>query len=415
MTTDKRGPIMRKGIAGLTAAFALAALALQPAAADESKINKSDNVKHVANIKFDGGGELAAIENTVYAGESMWKAPEYRRGTDPNAGGIHIISSKGKPKEIGFLHCPGQDNDVEVIRPGLVVQAFTSNKCALTAGEGLMTVDVSNPKKPKVLGHVNTNKAHTMKPFPGKPLVYMAKGGITPGGAAGPAIVDVSDPRKPEVVAQGRTYTMDCHDISFYVGNEKSLGFCAGAVGTGEVQIFDVSDPLNPTLLGKIYNPAIQYSHYAIANHDGTLLAIDDEAFAAHDCNTGQSPTGRVWIYDISIPQVPLLQSSYAPPRGGDGTTNIGTYAGWVASWCLSHGLDWHPNSNHLAVTWFTGGTSVLDVSNALQPSEFAYFQPEGGLAYSTLWHDDRLYINDTARGVDVLEIKGVPKMKKKG
>jgi hypothetical protein len=205
---------------------------------------------------------------------------------------------------------------------------------------------------------------------------------------------------------------MDCHDISFRVADDgdRQLGFCAGAVGTGEVQIWDITDPLAPTTIGRIVNPAIQYSHYAIASPDGQLLAIDDEAFAAHECHTGESPTGRVWIYDISNPELPIVQSSYAAKRGGDGT--IGNYVGWIESWCLSHGLDWMPNSRNLAVTWFTGGWSVLNLDDPLSPQEVAHFQSEDSATYSAYWHDGRLYTNDSRRGMDVFQISGLKKYK---
>jgi hypothetical protein len=76
----------------------------------------------------------------------------------------------------------------------------------------------------------------------------------------------------------------------------------------------------------------------------------------------------------------------------------------------LSHGLDWHPKTNNLAVTWFTGGWSVLDVNDgALQPKEVAYFQsPEDSAAYSALWHQGNLFINDMHRGVEGFKISGL-------
>ncbi len=365
----------------------------------------SENLKPVGQVKFPGGSELSAQGKYVYAGEMNGDAEPPSRGNRPKDGGIHIIDVSKGMKEVGFLHCPGNDNDVEVVKPGLVVLSFHSNQCALGAGNGLLTVDVSNARKPKVLGYVNTGKNHTHKPLPGTNYVYTAGGGLSGGPGAGPAIVDVSNPRKPEVVARPRTLTTDCHDISFHVSKGKKLGFCAGAIGTGEVQIWDVSDPLNPISIGKIVNPAIQYSHYATASSDGNLLAIDDEAFAAHECRTGQSPTGRVWIYDISTPQVPIPQGSFAAPRGGDGV-GVGHYLGWVPSWCLSHGLDWQPGTHNLAVTWFTGGFSVLDLSTPTAPQEIAYFQAEDSATYSALWHNGRLYTNDMTRGVDGFVLK---------
>jgi hypothetical protein len=378
-----------------------------PSIADAPKVEKSKNVNHLTQIEFTGGTELATIGDFVYAGEAD-ADKDGHRSAEANDGGIHIIDASGSiPKEVGFLHCPGNDNDVEAVKPGLVVMGFHVNKCALGAGTGLMTVDVSNPRKPKILGSLNTGAAHTLKPLPGTSYVYMAGGDLSGGPGAGPAIVDVSNPRKPKVVATPRTLTTDCHDISFHISKDRKLGFCSGAIHTGEVQIFDVSDPVAPELIGKIHNPVIEYSHYAVASSDGTLLAIDDEAFAAHECYTGQTPTGRVWIYDISVPSVPILMGSFAAKHGDPG---VGTYTGWVPSWCLSHGLDWMPKSHNLAVTWFNGGVSVLDLSNPVTPQEVAYFKADNSATYSALWVGGRLYTNDSARGVDAFEIKGLKK-----
>ncbi|MFP5297480.1 MAG: LVIVD repeat-containing protein [Actinomycetota bacterium] len=406
---------MRK-LHALALAGALIAGALVPSIAsgksDQAKVTKSDNVVELGQNKYKGGTELSTDGGKYLISSELdgdYNPPS--RGTMPEKGGMHImdISKGGKPVEVGFLHCPGNDNDVEFVKPGLALLGFATNKCAPAAGEGFVTVDVRNPKKPRILGMVNTQTNHTFKPIPGTDYVYTAGGGLSGGGAAGPAIVDISNPAKPKVVGKGQTLTMDCHDISFYVKGDTRLGFCAGAIGTGEVQIWDISDPESPQQLGKIVNPLIQYSHYAVASPDGKLLAIDDEAFAAHDCNTGVSPTGRVWIYDISNPSLPLLQSSFAPPRGGDGTANIGTYPGWAPSWCLSHGLDWAPKGRNLAVTWFTGGWGVLNLDNPLQPTEVAYFQAEDSATYSVLWVGKYLYSNDmNSRGTEGFLIKGL-------
>ncbi len=393
-------------VVGAALALALGAAIPSAGAAEQAEPVKSDNVKHVAQFPHVSGTELAASGKYVYSGH-MDGGPEGRRGSTPEDGGVHIYDVSGKtPKEVGFLHCPGNDNDVEVVKPGLIVVSFQTNKCAPQAGNGLMTVDVRNPKKPKILGALNTGKNHTHKPYPGKELVYTAGGGLSGGPNAGPAIVDVSNPAKPEVVAKPKTLTTDCHDISFSISKGAKLAFCAGAIGTGEVQILDVSDPLNPVNVSRIYNPAIQYSHYAVASSDGSLLAIDDEAFAAHECATGNSPTGRVWIYNIENPQLPTLVGSFAPPRGGGGATEpIGHYAGWVPSWCLSHGLDWQPGTHNVAVTWFTGGWSVINADGAT-PTEVAHYQADDSRTYSALWHDGKLYTNDMARGVDAFEVK---------
>jgi hypothetical protein len=396
---------VKKLIVSAVAGLLVAAIA--PVAGAEAKYENSKNVKLLDDIQYTGGTELAADGKYVYTGELNG---ETNRNEDPKKGGMHVIDVSGKkPKEVGFLHCPGTDNDVEVLRPGVVVMGFSNNSCAVEAGNGFMTIDVSNPKAPRKIGSVMTGKTHTLKPFPGGRYVYTAGGGLSGSSTAGPAIVDVKDPAKPKVVKTFQTYTMDCHDISFHVSKGKKLGFCAGAVGSGQVQIWDVSDPLNPALLSEIVNPVMQYTHYAVASSDGQYLAIDDEAFAAHECHTGQSPTGRVWLYDISNPQVPVPFGSMAPPRGGREHAWIGNYAGWVDSWCLSHGLDWMPGTHNLAVTWFTGGWSVINIDGqSVQPTEVAYFMAEDSATYSALWHEGKLYTNDMHRGLDAFTIEGL-------
>lgn len=386
------------------AVLTVAGLALSPAGAAE-EVEKSDNVKSIARDKYVGGTELASDGKYLFTGSLDG---ETNRGEDKTQGGMRIYNTKGKFKRLSFLNCPGNDNDVEVVKRGLAIMGFAANQCAPAAGNGFVTIDYKNPKKPKIIGMVNTGKNHTFKPVTGTDYVYTAGGGLSGGTGAGPAIVDVSNPSKPEVVGKGDTYTMDCHDISFWVSkdNEQRLGFCAGAIGTGEVQIWNVDDPLEPTLISKIVNPVIQYSHYAVASSDGQYLAIDDEAFALHECVTGQTPTGRVWFYDISNPLTPIPIGSFAAPRGGDDVP-IGHLVGWVDSWCLSHGLDWQPGTHNLAVTWFTGGWSVLNVDGNV-PEELAYFQAEDSATYSVLWHQGNLYANDMHRGVEGFKVKGL-------
>jgi hypothetical protein len=404
---DKGDKTMRRKsrsiIMAALAATAVAAALIGPAGAAE-EVEKSENVGAAGRVKYVGGTELATDGRFLYSGSMNG---ETKRGEIPENGGLRVYKTTGKSvKQMGSLNCPGNDNDVEVVRKGLVVMGFHQNLCAL-GGTGLMTIDTSNPKRPKVLGSVtfSTGQAHTIKPYPGTDFVYALPGGLPGNGGAITNIVDVSDPKKPEVVGTFKPNASGCHDLSFFISKDKKLAFCAGM---GETQIWDVSDPVAPVTIGRIHNPLIQFMHYPAPNHDGTLLAIDDEAFAAHDCNSGQSPTGRVWIYDISNPALPLPVSSFAPPRGGDGQTNVGQYAGWVDSWCLSHGLDWMPGKNYLGATWFTGGWSVLDLTDPSNPTEVAHFQAEDSATYSVLWHQGRLYTNDMHRGTEGFVIKGL-------
>jgi len=391
-----------------SALLAAVALAAAPVGAAESE---AKNLKLLDKVQFTGGTELAADGKYVYAGALNGVT---KRGEDPKAGGLYIFDVSGKaPRQAGFFSCPGNDNDVEVVRPGLVAMVHHTSECnPPDAGEGtagFVLIDVRNPAKPKMVGSINLPsgmQAHTIRPYPGGKYIYVNPGGLPSNGRTITHIVDVSDPKKPKIAA---TYTptntgssTGCHDFSFHFSKKAKLGFCAGFGGFG---IWDVSDPLKPTVISTIRNPQIQFNHYATPSSDGKLLAIDDEAFALHTCKGTPTPTGRAWIYDISDPANPKFQSSITPPRGGD-STGIGHYAGWTPSWCLSHGLDWEPGTHNLAVTWFTGGVSVHNLDDPTKPEETAYFRADDSTTYSALWHNGRLYTNDMQRGLDAFAVK---------
>lgn len=399
----------RLRIALASALVLVVGLAAAPAGAQKAN---AKNLRLLDDVEFTGGTELAADGDYLYAGELNG---ETSRNTHPEKGGLHIFDVSGTvPREVGFFKCPGNDNDVEVVKPGLVAMGHHTAICnEPDDGEstaGLVLFDVRNPSKPKIVGSLNLPsgmQSHTIRPYPGGKYIYVNPGGLPSNGRMITHIVDVSNPAKPKIAGTWEPLragsSTGCHDMSFLKVKKQTLGFCAGLGGFG---IWDVSDPLAPKHLSTIRNPQIEFNHYATPSSDGKYLAIDDEAFAFHTCyEQFPSPTGRAWIYDVSDPSSPKLQSSIAPPRGGD-STGIGTYPGWVPSWCLSHGLDWQPGTHNLAVTWFTGGVSIYDLDDATQPKETAYYQAPDSATYSALWHNGRLYTNDMNRGLDAFVVK---------
>lgn len=393
----------------LVSLVALLLVAVVPQAIGASPQPEAKGLELLDKIAYKGGTELAASGKYVYAGvlDGITK-----RAEDSENGGVRIFDVSRTPREVGYFKCPGNDNDVEVVKPGLIVMGHHVSACnPAEAGEangGFVLIDVRDPAKPKPVGSINLPsgmQAHTIKPYPGKDLIYVNPGGLPSNGRMASHFVDVSNPAKPEIVGTFTPHgsSTGCHDFSFFFKGKTKLGFCAGYGGFG---IWDVSDPIAPKVISTIRNPQIQFNHFAVPSPDGKLLAIDDEAFALHTCKGTNSPTGRTWIYDISDPAKPTMQSSFSAARGGD-STGIGHYQGWTPSWCLSHGLDWQPGTRNLAVTWFTGGVSVHDLSKPTEPKEIGYFMAEDSTTYSALWHNGRLYTNDMERGLDAFSFSG--------
>lgn len=389
----------------------LAALAPQPSAA--APVNKSKNVSVVAHVPYWGGTHLAFGGNYAYGGQ--WDG----RGQKPKVGGVHIFDLRGKPREVGFFSCPGNDVDVAFVKPGVIAVGHHAAVCnPFEDGEddaGLYVVDVSNPSKPSMLGQVNLPRAvsgqdrsgrqnHSITKYPGKPIIYTNAGGLPSNGQTITHMIDVSNPNKPKIVGEFRPPPppTGCHDFSFHFDKRGKFGFCAGLQGT---QIWDVSDPLAPEVVSTIYNPLIQFSHYAVASADGKILAINDENITANDCVEQETPTGSMWFYDISDIENPQFLSYFSPPRGNTGSP-FGSF--WVGGGtCTSHDFNWADNRT-VVVPWYTGGFNVISLEEPSSPKEIAYYQPADTDMWSAHYYRGRIYTNDTVRGFEALEVAGL-------
>jgi hypothetical protein len=379
----------------------LAALALQPA--DAAEVNKSKNVSVVTHVPYWGGTHLAFGGGYAYGGQ--WNG----RGERPKEGGVHIFDISGKPREVGFFKCPGDDVDVAFVRRGVIAVGHHAANCnQFEEGEddaGLYTLDVSNPRKPVQLGQVNLpagRQSHSITRYPGEPIIYSNAGGLPSNGEMFTHMIDVSNPKKPKIVGEFRPPPppTGCHDFSFHFDKRGKFGFCAGLEGT---QIWDVSDPLAPTVVSTIYNPLIQFSHYAVASADGKILAINDENVTANDCVEEETPTGAIWFYDISDIESPQFLSFFSPRRGGG---PIGSFESPDGP-CTSHDFNWADNRT-VVVPWYTGGFSIINVKDPSAPEEIAYYQPDDTNTWSAHYYKGRIYTNDMVRGFEALEVKGV-------
>jgi hypothetical protein len=337
----------------------------------------------VKNFAYEGGSDITFQGDYVYAGQLG------------DEGGVHVYDVSGKqPKEAAFIQCPGSQNDVEIVKPGLLALGYHSGQCGSLAGAGVRLIDVSDPKKPRFLSDVTLPGGnHTLTLYPGEPIIYASPGGLANGGGV-EQILDASNPKKLEVAATFRPNGPGCHDVSFSFVGESKLAFCAGLT---EVSIWDVSDPLAPVTIGHAISPSF-FPHAAVATPDGKYLIVTDEAFAVHDCVGG--PTGSVWVFDITVPQAPIFAGHWGPPRGAGISSADG--------WCTAHNLNFIPGTKNAVISWYSGGTSVIDLTNPLLPVEIAYFQPDDANTWSSYWYDGRIYANDLVRGLDVIEVKGL-------
>jgi hypothetical protein len=392
---------MRTVLRSLVAIMALTVVAgILPASAADVEADQSDNVKKIATFPyqnkdadfFSGGTDMDFQGKFIYA---------MQQGA---GGGIHIFNGSGaKPKKLGFFPCPGGQNDIAVVKKGLVALGYHETQCGGPTGGGVRLVDVRDPKKPKLLGAVNDlpEGTHTLTTYPGEPIIYASPGGLANGSGI-QQILDVSNPKKPKVAATFTPQEAGCHDVSFYFNKDEKLAVC---VGGGEGQVWDVSDPLAPVTIGHIPVPA-QFPHSVAFTHDGKYMVIGDEAVAGNDCVGG--PSGSLWIYDWTVREQPVLVGQFGPQRG---PLPLGSSNYDRNTWCSAHLFNFVPGTYTLVASWYAGGMSVIDLSTPSTPTEIAHYMGTGEDItnyWSAYWYRGKIYANDRVKGLDVFTVKGV-------
>jgi len=390
-------------------ALALLAGNVSPLKAD-IEIEKSPNIRRTYTFPyagtvhppessgdyFKGGTDIDFQGNIIYA---------MQQGEN---GGVHVIKrtrTKRGHIKLAFIPCPGEQNDVAVVKPGLIAIGYHSSTCAPSTGApggGVRLINVSDPKRPKFLGAVNDlpGGTHTLTKYPGKPIIYASPGGLANGDAI-EQILDVSDPKNPKKVAEFTPNPTGCHDLAFFFKDDQKLAFCSGG---GETQIWDVSDPLAPTTLTHIPHPNMVFPHSVAITHDGKYAFIGDENFGAHECEGG--PAGAIWIYDITNILAPVNVGYYSVPRGQSEAASS------RADWCTAHLFNFIPGTYILVASWYAAGLNVVDFADPLNPEELAFYMGTGDRYtnyWSAYWHDGRIYANDRTRGLDVLRMKPLP------
>ncbi len=375
---------------------------LADARAQTRQIDKSNNVDLLwsfnvpgATDDFDSATDLAFDGRYAYMGR--WNT---RESLGEVAGGVYIFDLAGaEPRKISFFPCPGGQHDVAIVRPGILALGSHQALCGAQGG-GVTFIDVRNPRRPLVVGAIEQEPrgTHTLTVYPGTELVYASPAtGADNTTGADEYIIDASNPRRPRLVATFDPQVIGCHDVSFRITKKEKLGFCAA--GKSMTQIWDVSDPLAPRIVGRIVNPAISYHHTAVATPDGEFLVIGDEVFNA-ECSGG--PTGSLWIYDIRNRTAPTLAGHYDVARG-EMSLEPFTYT------CEAHNFNFFPSSRLLVTAWDKAGMNVLDLADPANPKEVAYFMGPDSLYWSAYAYRGRIYASGIP-GLDVFRVSGLPR-----
>jgi hypothetical protein len=279
------------------------------------------------------------------------------------------------------------------------VRSSDTTACGPTCFEGIRIFDLSDPANPVRIASVYTDcgsHTHTLVPdlANNRVLLYISSyPGSTGPNCQSPfrkiSIVEVplNAPETASVLSQKplTTNVPGCHDITVFMAIHKAAASCAT-----EGQIWDISDPANPDTLNPVHvdDPGVNYWHSAEFTWDGQYVVWDDESFTGTCQAAGD---GKIRIYRVSDA---ALMSSFMIPRPS-------------GSYCSVHNGNIVPVLGRylLVSAWYTGGTSVIDFTNPMNPQEVGYVDQTGGEVWSSYWYNGRIYANDMLRGQDVESI----------
>jgi hypothetical protein len=184
-----------------------------------------------------------------------------------------------------------------------------------------------------------------------------------------------------------------------------AIGFAGGAC-EGYGFLLDIHDPAHPTRVAAVSDSNFSYWHSATFNNDGTKLLFSDEwgGGGAPKCRaTDPKEWGADAIFTINGTDL-KFQSYYKLPAPQTPQEN-----------CVAHNgsLIPIPGRDVMVQSWYQGGISVFDFTDAAHPKEIAFFdrghvdstRMASGGTWSAYWYNGVIVSSEISRGLDVLEL----------
>ena len=193
-----------------------------------------------------------------------------------------------------------------------------------------------------------------------------------------------------------------CHDITVY----PAIGLAGGAC-EGYGLLLDIRDPVNPKRIAAVADSNFAYWHSATFNNEGTKVLFTDEwgGGGGPKCRaTDPKEWGADAIFTIENGSM-VFQSYYKMPAEQTSLEN-----------CVAHNgkLIPVPGRDIMVQSWYQGGISVFDWTDAKRPVEIAFHDrgPIDGTrmgnagSWSVYWYNGLLVSSEIGRGLDVFALK---------
>jgi hypothetical protein len=192
-----------------------------------------------------------------------------------------------------------------------------------------------------------------------------------------------------------------CHDITVF----PAIGLAGGAC-EGYGFLLDIRDPVNPVRIAAVSDSNFSYWHSATFNNDGTKILFSDEWGGGGQAKcrvTDKREWGADAIFTI-VDRKMYFQNYYKMMAPQTPQEN-----------CVAHNgsLIPIPGRDVMVQSWYQGGISVFDWTDAKNPKEIAFFdrgpadstRMAAGGTWSAYWYNGAIVSSEIARGLDILEL----------
>lgn len=414
-------PTLRRTIAGATAAlltiaFAPAVEQTQPGSDDPH--SRSESIEYVANLRHDeavgdeadvdeqGGTDLEVVRLTVAAEDGGTEERTYAiNGTYENGLNIVDVTDPANPVRPGgeAYGCNVRQGDIQVwtvpstdgsldrtfstfaIENGgtnnnhatdpciedLTGQAqFEARTAASSGAGGSLVIELTDPANPRTVGfiptgigsHNGTVRGFDLEGDDGSLDTWLFYNSASED-TEGVAVWDLTGMDDGFVAEKLHTVAVEsgsnnAHDITFNEAGDRAY-----VASITHSYIMDTSDPLQPSVLTLMPDPAVGIHHQAdpITIDGSTYVIISDEIAGA--AGNGYCPGGGMHVWDVTNETAPVKVGAYFMP---DVAINEGAHtgAGGVVTSCTAHVYDIYPEQQLMTIGNMAGGVRVIDLSN---------------------------------------------------
>ncbi|MCH7771772.1 MAG: T9SS type A sorting domain-containing protein [Bacteroidetes bacterium] len=309
------------------------------------------NPTQVSELLLPGPVNKLIVNNqTLYVAEGRWDGGQW-------IGGLRTldVSDPFNPQPLGFYVSPGESNFIS-----LVDDYIYMNKKSVET----LFIDISDLNNPTLAGSLNTRFGNA---YLSGYLLFI-----------GMKIFDVSNPLNPillgEAVFQGGAEDVTVSGNFAFITIRKFWD--GNNWRDGQIRIFDISDPVNPTEIG-FYESSGDVANISYANY---TLIISEGVYP--NVSTSEEGSG-LRIMDVTNPALP-------EPIGFFETPGVS--------------MDVVVRDHYAFVLTLYGGISVVNIQDISNPTQIGYYNSPGKPKDLSL-KDNLAYLADGNGGLRIVDI----------